>query len=149
MELKSSLLSLVFTDLVDSTALKTQLGDHKAGELIERHQERVRQLRAETGGREVDTAGDGFFLTFETPSAAVTFALRLQQIHHDRPELPKVRVGVHLGEVSERPAPAGSSKPIFIEGLAVDLAARIQSLAQPGQVLMSQPVFDGARQSRP
>ncbi len=143
---KSSLLSLVFTDLVDSTALKMQLGDHKAGELIERHQERVRALRVETGGREVDTAGDGFFLTFETPSAAVTFALRLQQIHHDKPELPKVRVGVHLGEVSERTAPAGAANPLFIEGLAVDLAGRIQSLAQPGQVLMSQPVFDGARQ---
>ena len=146
MAVKSSLLSLVFTDLGASTALKMQLGDHKAGELIQRHQERVRALTLETGGREVDTAGDGFFLTFETPSAAVTFALRLQQIHHDKPELPKVRVGVHLGEVSERPAPAGAANPLFIEGLAVDLAGRIQSLAQPGQVLMSQPVFDGARQ---
>ncbi len=52
MAVKSSLLSLVFTDLVDSTALKVQLGDHKAGELIEHHQERVRALRVETGGRE-------------------------------------------------------------------------------------------------
>ena len=146
MAVKSSLLSLVFTDLVDSTALKMQVGDHKAGELIERHHERVRQLTDETKGREVDTAGDGTFLTFETPSAAVTFALRLQQIHHDEPELPKVRVGVHFGEVSERSAPAGSSKPIFIEGLAVDLGARIQSLAQPGQVLMSQPVLEAAQQ---
>ena len=146
MPVKSSLLSLVFTDLVDSTALKTQLGDYKAGELIERHQERLRALRVETSGREVDTAGDGFFLTFETPSAAVTFALRLQQIHHHEPELPKVRVGVHLGEVSERPAPQGAANALFIEGLAVDLAGRIQSLAQPGQVLMSQPVFDAGRQ---
>ena len=55
MAVKSSLLSLVFTDLVDSTALKAQLGDHKAGELIERHQDRIRALRVETGGREVDT----------------------------------------------------------------------------------------------
>ena len=53
---KSSLLSLVFTDLVDSTAFKMQLGDHKAGELIERHQERVRALTVETGGREVEHA---------------------------------------------------------------------------------------------
>ena len=75
MAVKSSLLSLVFTDLVDSTALKARLGDLDAGELIERHQERVRGLRVETVGREVDTAGDGTFLTFETPSAAVTFAL--------------------------------------------------------------------------
>ncbi len=116
MPVESSLLSLVFTDLVDSTALKMRLGDHKASELIERHQERVRALSVETGGREVDTAGDGFFLTFETPSAAVSFALRLQQIHHDEPELPKVRVGVHLGEVSERPAPPGAANPLFIEG---------------------------------
>ncbi len=143
---KSSLLSLVFTDLVDSTALKMRLGDLDAGGLIERHQERVRALSVETGGREVDTAGDGFFLTFETPSAAVTFALRLQQIHHDEPELPKVRVGVHLGEVSERTAPAGAANPLFIEGLAVDLAGRIQSLAQPGQVLMSSPVLEAAQQ---
>ncbi len=143
---KSSLLSLVFTDLVDSTALKTRLGDHQAAELIARHGERVRRLQRELAGREVDTAGDGFFLTFETPSAAVTFALRLQQIHHAEPDLPAVRVGVHLGEVSEQAAPAGSTKPTLVEGLAVDLAARIQSLAQPGQVLMSSPVLDGARQ---
>ncbi len=146
MPVKSSLLSLVFTDLVDSTALKTRLGDLDAGQLIERHQARVRQLRTETEGREVDSAGDGSFLTFETPSAAVSFALRLQQIHHDKPELPKVRVGVHLGEVSERPAQAGAANPLFIEGLAVDLAARIQSLAEPGQVLMSQPVLESAQQ---
>ena len=50
MAVKSSLLSLVFTDLVDSTALKMQLGDHKAGELIERHQERVRALRVRPAG---------------------------------------------------------------------------------------------------
>jgi adenylate cyclase len=146
MAVKSELLSLVFTDLVDSTALKLQLGDQRAGELIGRHQERVRALRVETGGREVDTAGDGFFLTFDVPSAAVTFALRLQQIHHDEPELPKVRVGVHLGEVSERAAPTDAANPLFIEGLAVDLAGRIQSLAQPGQILVSAPVLEAAQQ---
>jgi hypothetical protein len=102
---------LVFTDLVDSTALKTRIGDRKGLELIARHAERVRRLVRETQGREVDEAGDGFFLTFATPSAAVSFALRLQQIHHDEPGLPKVRVGVHLGEVSVQPAPAGSTKP--------------------------------------
>jgi class 3 adenylate cyclase len=55
---KSSLLSLVFTDLVDSTALKTQLGDGKTGALIARHQERVRGLIHELAGREIDVAGD-------------------------------------------------------------------------------------------
>ena len=144
--MKSSLLTLVFTDLGGSTALKTRLGDQEAGVLIRRHQERVRQLVIETKGREVDCPGDGFFFTFETPSAAVTFALRLQQIQHAEPELPAVRIGVHLGEVSEQRAPSEASKALLIEGLAVDLAGRIGALAQPGQILMSAPVFDAAQQ---
>jgi class 3 adenylate cyclase/formylglycine-generating enzyme required for sulfatase activity/predicted esterase len=145
-ETRSHLLCLVFTDLVDSTGLKARLGDRVAGELIERHHEEVRRLIDSAGGREIDSAGDGFFLTFESPSAAVRFALQLQEIHHARPEMPAVRVGIHLGEVTERPAPAGSSKPMLVEGLAVDVAARIGGLASPGQVLMSGPVFNAARQ---
>jgi serine/threonine-protein kinase len=145
-DVKSSLLCLVFTDLVDSTALKSRLGDAVAGERIARYQEQVRRLIAETGGREIDSVGDGFFLTYEAPSAAVTFALRLQLFHHDEPALPAVRVGVHLGEVTERPAPPGSSKPTLVEGLAVDLASRVEGLATPGQVLMTQAVFDAVRQ---
>ena len=143
---KASLLCLVFTDLVDSTALKTRMGDEAAGELIGRYQDRVRGLMTETAGREIDSAGDGFFLTFDTPSAGVGFALRLQGIHESEPDLPSVRVGIHLGEVTERPAPPGSSKPMLVEGLAVDLAARIGALAQPSQVLMSAPVFNSGRQ---
>ncbi|GAG21656.1 unnamed protein product, partial [marine sediment metagenome] len=145
-DVKSTLRSLVFTDLVDSTGLKTRVGDRRAGELIGRYQEHVRRLVKEREGREIDCAGDGFFLTFDAPSAAVTFALRLQETLQSEPELGGVRVGINLGEVTERPAPPESSKPILVEGLAVDLAARIESLAQPGQVLMSLPVFDASRQ---
>ena len=57
-----------------------------------------------------------------------------------------MRVGIHLGEVTERPAPPGASKPTLVEGLAVDLAARVGALAGPAQVLMSIPVFNAARQ---
>ncbi len=142
----SRVATLVFTDLVDSTRLKTQFGDRRAGELISRHQQQVQRLAAELGGREVDSAGDGFFLTFDTPSAATRFGLLLQLEHAQDRDLPEVRVGIHMGEVSERAAPPGASKPTLVEGLAVDLAARIQGLALPGQVLLSAAVFTSARQ---
>jgi TolB-like protein/class 3 adenylate cyclase len=141
----SRTLALVFTDLADSTALKAERGDRAAGDLIERHRAIVRRLASDWGGRVIDWAGDGCFLTFETPSAAVTFSLHLQRAHLDSPDLPGVRIGAHMGEVSERPGPAGDAAPPRIEGLGVDLAARIAGLARPGQLLMSAAVADSAR----
>ena len=142
----SRILTLVFTDLVDSTALKMLRGDQAVGELIARHREHVRRLTAESGGRIIDWAGDGCFLTFETPSAAVLFALRLQRVHAEEPDLPGVRTGIHMGEVSEQSGPDGDVAHPRVEGLAVDLAARISGLARPAQVLMSSGVADSARQ---
>lgn len=142
----SRILTLVFTDLADSTALKTQRGDQAVSELIARHRAHVQRLATKSGGRIIDWAGDGCFLTCETSSAAVLFALRLQQAHHDEPDLPGVRIGLHMGEVSEQPNPDGDSLHPRVEGLAVDLAARISGLARPGQVLMSSAVADNARQ---
>jgi adenylate cyclase len=136
----SRILTLVFTDLADSTALKTKRGDQAIGELIARHRAHVRRLAAESDGRVVSWAGDGCFLVFETPSAALLFALRLQQAHAGEPDLPGVRTGIHMGEVSERRGADGD-----VEGLAVDLAARICGLARPAQVLMSSSVADSAR----
>ena len=134
----SRVLSLVFTDLAGSTALKASRGDEAGSALIARHREHLAELARATGGRIVDFAGDGCFLVFETPSAAALFALRLQQLHVAEPELPQVRVGIHMGEVSERDG--------RVEGLAVDLAARIQSLARPAQVLLSAAAAASARQ---
>ena len=141
----SRILTLVFTDLVDSTALKTRHGDLLASELIGRHRQLVSRLAA-TAGRIIDWAGDGCFLTFETPSTAVTFALQLQNAHFLDPQLAAVRTGIHIGEVNERPGPGGDGEALRVEGLAVDLAARICALAQPGQILMSAAVADSARQ---
>src|SRR5215471_558055 len=98
----SRIFTLVFTDLADSTALKTARGDQAIGELIARHRAHVQRLAVESGGRVISWAGDGCFLVFETPSAAVLFALRLQQAHGDERDLPGVRTGIHMGEVSER-----------------------------------------------
>ena len=144
--MNSRILTLVFTDLVDSTALKRQRGDQAVGELIARHRALVERLAEESGGRIIDWAGDGCFLTFETPSAAVSFALRLQQAEREELDLPDVRTGMHMGEVSERPGPDGDVVHPRVEGLAVDLAARISGLAGPAQVLMSSAVADSARQ---
>jgi len=126
--------------------LKRQRGDQAVEGLIGRHREQVRQLATQTHGRVVDWAGDGCFLTFETPSAAGTFALLLQDRHAAERDLPGVRVGIHMGEVSEHPNPDGDAAHPRVDGLAVDLAARICALARPGQVLMSAAVADSARQ---
>lgn len=146
MLMSSKVLTLVFTDLKGSTSLKAEKGDEAAGELIARHREHLKHLSLDNGGRIIDWAGDGCFLTFETPSAAVIFALHLQQVHQRDPDLPRVYVGIHMGEVMEYPGPSGKEGPPRVEGLAVDTAARIQSLALPGQILMSNAVFNSARQ---
>lgn len=141
---QAKVLTLVFTDLVESTALKREHGDDAAAELIARHREIVTRLAEDHGGDVVDWAGDGCFLTFPTPSAGVHFALDLQAAHRQQPDLPKLRIGVHMGEVSEsRDSGQGARR---VEGLAVDLASRIQSLALPGQILLSSEVFNSARQ---
>lgn len=138
----SRVLTLVFTDLAGSTALKSQRGDVAGGDLIARHREHVTRLAGEGAGSIIDWAGDGCFLTFETASAAVVFALRLQQIHKYETELPGVRVGIHMGEVSVRAA-HGVQR---VEGLIVDLTARISGLASAGQVLISSAVNQSAKQ---
>ena len=97
---QSCVLTLVFTDLADSTALKSEQGDQLVGELISRHREHVTASARDFSGRVIDWAGDGCFLTFETPSAATSFALALQAVHTKEQDLPDVRIGVHIGEVS-------------------------------------------------
>jgi len=141
-EALSQILTLVFTDLADSTALKSERGDVAGGELIARHREHITRLAAEAGGRIVDWAGDGCFLTFDTASAAVVFTLRLQQIHQYEADLPGVHAGIHMGEVSVRAAQGGAR----VEGLIVDLTARISGLARAGQVLISSAVNQSAKQ---
>ena len=120
----SRILTLVFADLADSTALKTHHGDRAVGELITRHRAHVRRLAVACDGRIIDWAGDGCFLTFDTPSAAVLFALRLQQAHSEESDLPGVRIGMHLGEVSERPGPEDDRTHPRVEGLERSISPR-------------------------
>lgn len=139
----SRLLTLVFTDIVDSTALKSTHGDFHAGDLLARDRGHVERIAKDHGGRVIDWAGDGSFLTFETSSEAVLFAIDLQREHISDSELPAIRIGIHMGEVTELTHPDGT---VRVEGLTVDLTARLESLAHPNQILMSEAVYKSARQ---
>ena len=142
----SKVLTLLFTDLEGSTTLKAQKGDDKASMLMARHRSLIKTIAKEESGRIIDWAGDGCFLTFEKPSSAVRFSLILIQAHENDSDLPNLRIGIHMGEVTEISGSDDGITAIKVEGLAVDIASRIQSLAMPGQILMSNAVFNSARQ---
>jgi class 3 adenylate cyclase len=146
--------TLVLTDLVDSTRLVGELGDQRAIDLFRRHDRLARDLLAERGGQEIDKS-DGFLLLFERPLDAVSYALAyhagLLALAEESGLRLLARVGIHLGEVYLRenlPADvARGAKPVEVEGLAKPLAARLMSLAGPGQTLLSAGAFDLSRRA--
>lgn len=144
----SRLLVVLFTDVVGSTDLKSKLGAVAYGALAARHDQIFHALIAAVPGAELlKDLGDGFMATFETASQAVLVALRFQHALREaaRGELRlRVRIGLHLGEVSELGLDVSGKKKIV--GLAADLAARVASLAQADQILLTRAAFDDARQ---
>ena len=126
------LATLLFTDIVDSTTHMSQLGDAGWRQLIERHHAVVRSELARARGREVDTAGDGFFAAFDGPARAVRCA---QAIVDGVRELGiSVRTGLHTGECE-----LVDGK---VTGIAVHTGARVAAHAGPGEVLVSSTVKD-------
>jgi class 3 adenylate cyclase len=126
------LATLLFTDIVDSTTHMSRLGDAGWRELIERHHAVVRSELARSRGREVDTAGDGFFAAFDGPARAVRCA---QAIVDGVRELGiSVRTGLHTGECE-----LVDGK---VTGIAVHTGARVAAQAGPGEVLVSSTVKD-------
>jgi serine/threonine protein kinase/class 3 adenylate cyclase len=149
---KGVLLTLLFTDIVGSTRLKQELGDREMMALMKRHHHILRSLLAETeDAEEITTAGDSFFFTFSRPSDAARFALRAQsQLRAAAADIGRpipVRIGIHVGEVlvEARVQPSGKRRDYC--GLHVDMAARIMSLGQGGQILLSRAAFDSSRQA--
>ena len=146
--------TLLVTDLVDSTRLVAQLGDERAFALFGRHDRLARDLLADHHGLEIDKT-DGFLLLFERPLDAAAYALAyhqaLRRLASDVGTPLAARAGLHLGEVYLRHNPpedvARGAKPVEVEGLAKPLAARLMSLAQGGQTLMSRTTFDVARRA--
>jgi class 3 adenylate cyclase len=126
------LATVLFTDIVNSTAVAARLGDGGWRELVERHYAIVRSLLARYRGVEVDTAGDGFFATFDGPARAARCALAI--VGAMGPLGIEVRAGLHTGEVESIGGKAG--------GMAVVIGARVGALAGPSQVLASGTVKD-------
>jgi serine/threonine protein kinase/class 3 adenylate cyclase len=144
------LLTLLFTDVVGSTRLKQTLGDGRAVDLLERHHSLVRKILGDfKEGEEISTAGDSFFLVFTRPSDGVKFSLLLQR--HMRELVAETghnlcdRIGLHVGEVLiAEHAGKGDTRDLY--GIQVDICARVVSLAQGTQILMTRFAFDSARQ---
>jgi class 3 adenylate cyclase len=146
----NKLLTMLFSDIVGSTKIKQQFGDSKAVSIIEDHHSIVRELLlVTTSGQEVSTSGDSFFIVFETPSEAVIFALKWQDRIRDFAYSHGLdlsdRIGIHVGEVySSKTTVPG--KDIDYNGIQVDTTARLMSLAQGNQILLSQCAFENAKQ---
>lgn len=148
---KRKLATILFTDMVGSTKLKQTLGDRDAVALMHHHHALVREILGQfPDAQEISTAGDSFFLVFVKPSDAVRFALLLQSRLRAMSETSSHpildRIGIHIGEVviEER---EGALKPRDLYGMQVDTCARVMSLAQGDQILLTRSAFDNARQA--
>jgi class 3 adenylate cyclase len=126
------LATLLFTDIVDSTARAAAVGDRAWADVLARHHRLVRAEVARFRGQEIDTAGDGIFASFDGHARAVRCASSI--VSAVRRLGIEVRAGVHTGEI-ERSEDG-------LRGIAVHLAARIVSAARPGEVLVSNTVKD-------
>ena len=124
--------TVLFTDIVDSTAHMAELGDSNWRKLVEQHHALVRRELSRARGREVDTAGDGFFASFDGPARAVRCARSI--VEGVRELGIDVRSGLHTGECELVDGKIG--------GIAVNTGARVASYAGPGEVLVSSTVKD-------
>jgi len=132
MDVDRFLATALFTDIVGSTAKVAELGDRRWRELVERHHALVRVELGRHRGVEQDTAGDGFYATFDGPARAVRCALAVRD--RVRELGIEIRAGAHTGECEQIAGKVG--------GLATVIGARIRELAAPGEVLASATVRD-------
>jgi class 3 adenylate cyclase/esterase/lipase len=126
------LATVLFTDIVGSSERATALGDRGWREVLEQHHELVRRQLVKFRGREVDTAGDGFFASFDGPARAIKCACAISESVRDLGL--DVRAGLHTGECE-----LVDGK---VAGIAVHTGARVASQAEPGEVLVSSTVKD-------
>jgi class 3 adenylate cyclase len=131
-ETERVLATVLFTDIVGATEKAAHLGDRRWRELLESHHRLVRRELVRFRGREIDTAGDGFFAAFDGPARAVrcacAVASAVKTLGID------VRAGAHTGECEVMGDKFG--------GIAVHIGARVAACAGPGEVLVSSTVKD-------
>jgi DNA-binding NarL/FixJ family response regulator len=126
------LATVMFSDIVASTEQAVQVGDRRWREVLDRHDELVRELLAAHGGQEINTTGDGFLALFDAPARAIRCAVAIRD--QLRALGIEVRIGLHSGEVELRGDDVG--------GIAVHIGARVTSSATAGDVLVSSTVRD-------
>ena len=128
----------MFTDMVGSTEMATQLGDRMAVELLKAHDAIIRRCLEQYGGSEVKHLGDGIMASFADVPASVACAMKIQEelaSYNEISETPiRIRIGIHAGE------PVEESDGLF--GSAVNMAARICDIAQTNAILVSREVRD-------
>ena len=124
------LATVLFTDIVDSTAKLVALGDRRWRDLLLQHHSLVRRQLVRFDGHEIDTAGDGFFASFDGPARAIRCGCAI--LDAVRVTGLEVRVGLHTGECE-----LVEGK---VAGIAVHIGARVAAAAQSGQVLVSSTV---------
>jgi len=122
--------TVLFVDIASSTEHALKVGDRAWRELLERFRASVRKQLKQYGGEEIDTAGDGFFVTFEGAGRAIRCARAI--LDAVRPLGLEARAGVHIGEVEVY----GAS----VSGVAVHVGARLVALAKPNEVIVSAPL---------
>jgi class 3 adenylate cyclase len=126
------LATILFTDVVGSTQHTVQLGDRRWRDLMARHDDVVRRHLLEFRGVEVNTMGDAFLARFDGPARAVQCAVAIRDAL--RPLGVEIRSGVHTGEIE--------LVDDDVSGIAITIAKRIETIAPPGQVLVSRTVVD-------
>jgi class 3 adenylate cyclase len=133
--------TFMFTDIVKSTALVEAMGDEAWENLLRWHDEILRALFAAHQGEEVVATGDGFFVGFDTPEAALACAVAIQRklAEHRRTQgfAPQVRIGVHASQATQVAQ--------NFRGKGVHEAARIAALAEGGEILASKETAAGSR----
>jgi class 3 adenylate cyclase len=126
------LVTVLITDIVDSTKQVAEMGDRHWRALLDRHDDAARHQIKRFGGREVSNRGDGFLAIFDGPARAVRCAAAIAETI--APLGISLRSGIHVGEIN--------MKRDEIIGIAVHIAARIATIARPGEAFVSKTVRD-------